>query len=140
MDQFKTYILVIRLESVPERGTKRCQNHLVFSDPLIILTDKGHIADLLQVLHIFSFIFILNFSISWSPFTDLTTKHFTGKQELWIFFSNSTNNLVFSINPKNKLIPKLKPFSPYRSFAGDSQTLYRLPLSIKHLQHETHIY
>ena len=53
MDQLKTCILVIRLEGVPEGvlTTHRRLNHLVCSDPLIILTNKGHIADLLQVLH-----------------------------------------------------------------------------------------
>ena len=35
------------------RGTQRCQNQLVCSDLIIILTDKGHIADLFQVLHFF---------------------------------------------------------------------------------------
>ena len=35
------------------RGTHRRQNQLVCSDPIIILTDKGHIAGLFQVLHIF---------------------------------------------------------------------------------------
>ena len=34
------------------RDTHRRQNQLVCSDPIIILTDKGHTADLFQVVHI----------------------------------------------------------------------------------------
>ena len=72
------------------RDTHRRQNHLVCSDPLIILTDKGHIADLFQVLHIFQH-FTWTFQknspslvITWYCFTDLTTINFTVKQEHWI--------------------------------------------------------
>ena len=34
------------------RGTHRRQNHIVWSDSFIILTDQGHIAEILHVLHI----------------------------------------------------------------------------------------
>ena len=69
------------------RGTDRCRNQLVCSDPIIILTDKGHIADLFQVLHIFQHFnwTFKNISPSlvkpWYCFKDLSTMHFTVKQE-----------------------------------------------------------
>ena len=74
----------------PCRGTHRRHNRLVCCDPLTILTDQGPIADLLQVLNIFSHFFWVflkippSLVITWSQFTDLTTNHFTGKQHLWI--------------------------------------------------------
>ena len=91
MDSFIIYILVIILKISPWTGTHRRQNHLVCYDPLIILTDQGHITALLRLFHIIQHLTwtFLKKSPSliktWSCFTDLTTKHFKWKQENWIF-------------------------------------------------------
>ena len=71
------------------RGSHRRQNQLVCSDPIIILTDKGHIADLFQVVQIFSTFHLTTFqniSPSLILFHRLTTMHFTLKQKQWIIF------------------------------------------------------
>ena len=104
MDNFIIYIIVIILKICPGTGTHRRQNHFVCYDPLIILTDQGHITDLLGLLHIcqhLTWIFLENSPSlvkTWSCFTDLPTKHLKWRQENWIFILVSILKTYFLIS------------------------------------------
>ena len=91
MDQFKTYIPVISLERVPE-GVLTYARTTLFALILSLSAMTRVTSHTSTRCCIFFLTFCLNFSKYNSPFlpllllsrfTDVTTTHFTGKQELW---------------------------------------------------------